>query len=222
MTAAGDRDGSSSFDFALPSTLFCVVMFSALLLALFSVTRHNTPSQVRSDLVTRPRVPTGTVQLNSILKAQIALLCSSAVLAAKEHASTHSMSSTDMDTCAICLEDGPGNGEKAQLRCKRRFHLMCVRGWLLRGGVTCPLCNYSMAKEFAKGEPEMSDEVSGAERSPAGAAEDPTGVLVLERRDVVDSGQNLRIRTEGPVAVIDERLPNTAGICGDAGVAINQ
>ncbi len=42
------------------------------------------------------------------------------------------------EECAVCLE--PLTRNKRELRCGHRFHKRCLRDWLRRGGLSCPMC----------------------------------------------------------------------------------
>ncbi len=42
------------------------------------------------------------------------------------------------EECAICLEHL--TQQKRELRCGHRFHKACLRAWVRRGSVTCPMC----------------------------------------------------------------------------------
>lgn len=41
----------------------------------------------------------------------------------------------------------------ALLPCDHRFHMKCVRGWLFRGGLTCPLCNLQLGGDGKLSDP---------------------------------------------------------------------
>ena len=53
------------------------------------------------------------------------------------------------EICAICHEDMGHAGHAstlAKLPCGHQFHKECVKKWLVRGKLRCPLCNSSVAR----------------------------------------------------------------------------
>jgi hypothetical protein len=129
---------SSNVDVALVSSFTVAIVLICFLVALGYAVRGieegaggDTPG------------PTRTVQPNALSKAQISRICAVAAEAAARDAECGGgMLDGGAWDCAICLDDDGGDGGKlARLPCRHVFHLQCVRGWLMRGGVTCPLCN---------------------------------------------------------------------------------
>lgn len=59
---------------------------------------------------------------------------------------------TEESVCAICLDDEKSMRDAAVLPCGHAFHAGCIRGWLLRGATTCPLCNYSLGEKGGVGQ----------------------------------------------------------------------
>ena len=117
-------------DMAIVSTAFAVL---AVFTMLFSIpcllarpTLYHTPVSL-----TAPMQP-ATMTLT---RAQIDRVCQVAPAQPTDGS---------LDACAICLDDE--TGVSAQLPCKHRYHVLCIRGWLLRGGTTCPLCAYNLAE----------------------------------------------------------------------------
>ncbi|KAJ8906704.1 hypothetical protein NDN08_003193 [Rhodosorus marinus] len=43
--------------------------------------------------------------------------------------------------CAICLDNADRKQQYVRLDCKHEYHSRCLRLWLRRGGMRCPLCN---------------------------------------------------------------------------------
>lgn len=70
---------------------------------------------------------------------------------------------TQENVCAICLDDEKDMADAAVLPCGHVFHGGCIRGWLLRGAITCPLCNCRLGEE-GKLEP-AGETVIGSEES---------------------------------------------------------
>lgn len=72
-------------------------------------------------------------------------ICRRATEDAKPVSGEQTRNGSDEDVCAICLEED--KLMPAKLMCGHIFHLQCVRGWLLRGGGNCPLCNMDLSKD---------------------------------------------------------------------------
>ena len=49
------------------------------------------------------------------------------------------------EICAICHEDMSHECTLAKLPCGHQFHKECVKKWLVRGKLRCPLCNSKVA-----------------------------------------------------------------------------
>ena len=49
---------------------------------------------------------------------------------------------TDLN-CSICLQDYSPNDETLILKCKHRFHNVCLRSWFSTNN-TCPICRYEL------------------------------------------------------------------------------
>lgn len=130
-----------SVDVALIST--CTV---GLLLVSFMITLMYIVSAVEIlQDIERPLPSTSAVLPNSLSEAQVKAICAVATETMKLDTETQRMFDRDPWDCAICLDDEGGeSGRLAQLTCRHVFHTKCVRGWLMRGGVTCPLCNYRL------------------------------------------------------------------------------
>lgn len=131
----------NGLDIALIST--CTVAFllvSFLIALLYAISAVD----LLEDL-DRPEPRPGTVQPNAFSEAQIKAICAAAANCAKRNDEAAGMFDGVPWDCAICLDDEGGEGGRlAQLTCRHVYHTKCVRGWLMRGGVTCPLCNHRL------------------------------------------------------------------------------
>lgn len=128
---------SPDIDVALASTFLCGLLLVCFLLALIFAVGTMEPLEPM-----RGHEHTGTMQPNALSNAQVTRICAvAAEAAAGEEAAGGRLERSGWD-CAICLDhEGGEGGRLARMPCWHLFHLFCVKGWLMRGGVTCPLCN---------------------------------------------------------------------------------
>lgn len=71
------------------------------------------------------------------------------------------MTTIQLTTCSICLEEDQLTTELYKTPCNHYFHNSCIETWLERSG-TCPLCRFHLVPEedyFSETESEVSDEV---------------------------------------------------------------
>jgi hypothetical protein len=205
LTAIAD-ESAPAVDLALVSTCVAGVLLASFLIALLYAISAVEPAD-------RPPAtpPRGTVQPHALSEAQVGRICAVAAEAAARDAEVGEMFDGDTWDCAICLDDEGGDGGRlAQLACRHVFHLVCVRGWLMRGGVTCPLCNYRLRPvdedEYAKAKAAALDEADGATAG-AAPAEGALGGLP-------DIALALIGLTAPPEAAYREPADRSAGACG--------
>jgi Ring finger domain len=152
---------------ALLSTFFTIAIVVVLLTSvLYTVVHSDSPAVVAANASTRA----GTVRPDALCADQIENICDRAVEA--ELTDNNSMVLADGGwDCAICLDaddvdDASNNGPRlAQLFCRHTFHRSCVRAWMLRGGVTCPLCNFCLLPGGGSCTKEIGDEGNESEVS---------------------------------------------------------
>lgn len=132
---------SEGIGIALVST--CVVAL-LLLSFLIALTYAVSTAELLQE-VDRPPDQPGTIQPHAFTAAQVKGICSVAFYRAKRDENEVGMFDGEPWNCSICLDDEGGEGGGlAQLDCRHVFHKKCVRRWLFRGGVTCPLCNFRL------------------------------------------------------------------------------
>lgn len=132
---------SDSTDIALVSTCVAIVLLASFMVALLYAISSADLYEGIDPAITPP--DTGTIVPNALSEAQITRICAVAADTALRDPETEGLLECGWD-CAICLDGEGSSGKLAQLNCKHTFHVACVRSWLLRGGVTCPLCNFRL------------------------------------------------------------------------------
>ena len=50
--------------------------------------------------------------------------------------------------CSICLEDIKKNEEIKKLNCNHEFHIECLKEWLCRQNIKCPICRFDVRELF--------------------------------------------------------------------------
>lgn len=128
-------------DIALVSTcIVCLLLVSFLIALTYAVSAVELMQETN-----RPPDQPGTIQPHAFTVAQVKEICSVAFYKAKRDEDEVGMFDGKPWDCSICLDDEGNEGcGLAQLDCQHVFHKKCVRSWLLRGGVTCPLCNFRL------------------------------------------------------------------------------
>lgn len=126
MDAVDAGPSRADTEVAVISSLLVSVSALALLIVLVSVVRRKVRPRAASlgDAVSEP-VEAARTALSS---GEIDQVC-------------RARQGVEMETCAICFDEG---GLGVGLPCGHPFHEACIRAWLHKGGMTCPLCCYEL------------------------------------------------------------------------------
>lgn len=153
-------------DLAIMSSLLLAVSAFSLIVTLVSVVKKlaagvSSVSFAAGDVA----APDGAAR-EALSAAQIEKLCT--VKGEGEQGDR-----VETEVCAICLDDDEEMANAVTLPCRHPFHAACIRAWLQRGGVKCPLCCYKLDEAFDGSGDEYRDsgEESTAEEGRSGSRE---------------------------------------------------
>ena len=157
---------SIELEIAIISTTFtaiaCVVLLILFIYFIFSDRQHPWSQSTHPSVFPHPLTTNTTDrQINSVARPlsreQIDTICNPHIFDHDDKKQNRKLGPHDV--CSICLEDDD-HGPETQLPCQHVFHTTCVRSWLMRGGVTCPLCCSQLAESFTHDEEQKREHIS--------------------------------------------------------------